>query len=66
LDADDICAANYPPKECFNSYFKDDENLVLFDEAHKYEIVIPVPTLSLLPAGKNATRGNGAHFVVVP
>ena len=47
LDSDDLCAANYPPQQCFDSYFKDDEDLVIFDESHKYEILIPVPTLTL-------------------
>jgi hypothetical protein len=47
LGSDDLCAANHPPQQCFDSYFKDDENLVIFDESHKYEILIPVPTLTL-------------------
>jgi hypothetical protein len=51
LDSDDLCAANYPPQQCFDSYFKDNENLVIFDEAHKYEILIPVPALTL-PTGQ--------------
>lgn len=51
LDLSDRCAANYPPQECFDNYFKDDEDLVIFDESHKYEILIPVPTLTL-PRGQ--------------
>ena len=54
LDADDLCAANYPPQHCFDSYFKDTENLVIFDEAHKYEILIPVPGLTLPPGQTSA------------
>jgi hypothetical protein len=47
LDSDDLCAANHPPQQCFDSYFKDDEGLVIFDELHKYEMLIPVPILTL-------------------
>jgi hypothetical protein len=46
LDSDDLCAANYPPQQCFDSYFKDNEYLVVFDEAHKSEILIAVPNLT--------------------
>jgi hypothetical protein len=55
LDSDDLCAANYPPQRCFDSYFKDNENLVIFEEAHKYEILIPVPALTL-PAGQTTVK----------
>jgi hypothetical protein len=53
LDSDDVCAAKESPQECFRSYFKDEESIVVFDEAHKYEIVIPVPALTL-PSGQTA------------
>ena len=55
LDSDVICAANCPPQQCFDSYFKDNEYLVIFDEAHRYEIRIPVPALTL-PAGQKTGR----------
>jgi hypothetical protein len=51
LDSSELCAANDPPQQCFDSYFKDDEDLVLFDESHKYEILIPVPALTLPKSG---------------
>lgn len=47
LDSDDLCAANHPPQECFDSYFGEDEFIVVFDEARKYELLIPVPPLTL-------------------
>jgi hypothetical protein len=47
LASADMCAANHPPQQCFETYFKDDEDLIIFDESHKYEILIPVPTLTL-------------------
>jgi hypothetical protein len=50
LDSDDLCAANCPSQQCFDRYFKDDEDLVIFDESHRYEVLIPVPTLTL-PSG---------------
>src|ERR1041385_7238416 len=47
LESADLCGANDPPQQCFDSYFQDDETLVIFDESHKYEILIPVPSLTL-------------------
>jgi len=49
LSSDDLCAANYAPQSCFDSYFKDDEDTVIFDESHKYELHIRIPALTLPP-----------------
>ena len=46
LEVDDLCAANDPPQSCFDRYFKDDDDIVVFDESHKYELHIPVPTFT--------------------
>ena len=46
LDRVDLCAANPPPQECFDRYFKDDESIILFDEPHMYEILIAIPAFS--------------------
>jgi hypothetical protein len=59
LDSDDLCAANLPPQQCFDSYFKNDEDLVIFDGAHKYKIVIPVPGLTLPPG--HSSRFSSSH-----
>jgi hypothetical protein len=57
LYVDDLCdfrvwseivtGDNQPPQSCFDRNFKEDEAIVIFDEAHKYEILIPVPPLTL-------------------
>jgi hypothetical protein len=47
LEVDDQRAANDPPQSCFDRYFKEDEDIVIFDDAQKYEILIPVPPLTL-------------------
>ena len=47
LDVDDLCAANEPPQSCFDRYFKEDDEIVIFDEAPKYEILISVHSLTL-------------------
>ncbi len=59
LDAD-LCTADTPPQQCFDSVFKDDENIVILDESHKYEILIPIPVLTLSPVS-----GHGAKIVRV-
>ena len=67
LDADDLCAANEPPQRCFDSYFKGDQNIVIFDDVHRYQVMIPVPALTL-PAGaaKTVTQDKGRYLLVVP
>jgi hypothetical protein len=54
LESDELCAANHPPQQCFDRYFKGDEDFVIFDEPQKFEAVIPVPTLTL-PRGKTVS-----------
>jgi len=44
----DLCAPNEDEKDCFKSYFQEDDSIVLFDNPAKYEIRIPVPTLTPL------------------
>lgn len=51
LDAAGLCAPNYDPQTCFNSYFQDDDYIVLLDSQAKYEIRIPIPVLTLPPKG---------------
>jgi hypothetical protein len=61
LYVDDLCefrvgsesftGDNQPPQSCFDRNFKGDEATVIFDEAQKYEILIPVPPLTL-PCGR--------------
>jgi hypothetical protein len=46
LDNDDLCAAKADPQTCFNSYFKDEAQIVIFDETRKYEIRIPIPAFT--------------------
>ncbi len=46
LDADALCAPNYPAHVCFEDHFKDDDNVVLFDQRNAYTVVIPIPTRS--------------------
>jgi len=50
LDSDQLCAANYDPQSCFDSYFKDDQEIVLFENMNRNEVRIPVPTLVTVPA----------------
>ena len=49
LESDQLCAAKYDPKKCFDSYFKDDDEIVIFDNSAKYELHIPIPSLTLSP-----------------
>ena len=46
LENDDLCAGNTDPQECFDSYFKDQSAIVVFDDAHKYEVRIAVPAFT--------------------
>jgi hypothetical protein len=43
LDNSDLCAAHVDGKQCFDTYFKDQSEIVLFVEGPKYEIRIAVP-----------------------
>ena len=51
LDNDDLCAAKADPQTCFNSYFKDEAQLVIFDETRRYEVRIPIPAFTTPRAG---------------
>ncbi|HEV8413035.1 MAG TPA: hypothetical protein VGQ49_05540 [Bryobacteraceae bacterium] len=55
LDAE-LCTPDTPPQQCFDSFFKEDENIVILDESHKYEILIPIPVLTLSPASKHRAK----------
>jgi hypothetical protein len=52
LESNNLCAANYAAQSCFDSYFKDDEDIVIFDDTHKYELHIQIPPLTLPPQGR--------------
>ena len=43
LDNADLCAADTNNRECFNRYFGDQQSIVIFDDALKYEVEIPIP-----------------------
>lgn len=60
LDNSDLCAAKYEPQSCFNSYFQDFDNIVLFDSIQKIEIRIPIPKLTVIQ------RGQAGNMVVMP
>jgi hypothetical protein len=51
LDADQLCAADTEPQKCFDSYFRDDEEIIVFDNQNRYELRISMPSLSLPPDG---------------
>jgi len=46
LENSDLCAAKVDPQVCFDSYFKDQSEIVVFDETHKTEIRIRMPSLT--------------------
>lgn len=52
LENDDLCAAKVQPQSCFDTYFKDQGEIVIFEETHKYEIRIPMPDLTA-PKSRN-------------
>jgi len=41
-----LCAAQEDPQICFNSYFKDQAEIVIFDTTRKFEIRIPMPAFT--------------------
>ena len=45
----EICAANYDPRKCYDSYFRDADALVIFDERARLKINIPMPQLIYEP-----------------
>jgi hypothetical protein len=44
LANDDLCPAKTDGKECLDRYFQEAAEIILFDEAPKYEIHIPIPS----------------------
>ena len=46
LENDDLCVAKEEPQTCFDAYFKDQSEIVIFDEATKYEIRVAIPTFT--------------------
>jgi hypothetical protein len=46
LENDSECSPTVKVEECFNSYFKDESDIVLLDQSQKYEIRIPIPPLT--------------------
>lgn len=51
LDADQLCSTDTEPQKCFDSYFKDDEEIVVFDNQNRYELRISMPSLTVPPGG---------------
>lgn len=51
LENDDLCAPRVDPRTCFYSYFKDQAEIVIFDDAPKYEIRIPLPASTAPKSG---------------
>jgi hypothetical protein len=52
LESDQLCAANFDPQSCFDSYFKNDQEIVLFENLNRNEVRIPIPTHVTLPANR--------------
>jgi hypothetical protein len=46
LDAADLCAAHATGKACFDAYFHNQSDIVIFDEGPKYEIRAAVPAFT--------------------
>jgi hypothetical protein len=46
LENDDLCAPNAEPQICFDTYFKDESEIVIFDEDSKYEIRVTIPAFT--------------------
>lgn len=46
LDNDELCAAKVNTKQCFNNYFADQKDIVIFDSDGKYEIHATIPPFS--------------------
>lgn len=63
LDNEDMCTANYDPRQCYDSYFKDADALVLFDQVNRYKVSIPIPPLNYEPSRHAA---GGSKFGGIP
>jgi len=46
IDNDDLCTATVSPQNCFDAYFKDQTEIVIFDSQEKYEVHVPIPTFT--------------------
>ncbi len=51
LENSELCAAHEDPHQCFDAFFKNDDEIVLFDESRKYEIHISIPQIQI-PKGQ--------------
>lgn len=49
LEATQLCAAGYSAQKCFDNYFKNDEEIVVFDNLNRYELRISMPSLTVPP-----------------
>jgi hypothetical protein len=49
MGSTELCAADYDPRKCFESYFKDSDALVIFDGIARLKISIPMPSLTYDP-----------------
>jgi hypothetical protein len=45
LENDELCTPDMKPHDCFNGTFKDEGEIVIFEDGPKYEIHIPIPAL---------------------
>ena len=55
LENVELCAAKVEPQTCFNNYFKDQSQIYIFDDIHKYEARIPIPAFTA-PKGENVPK----------
>lgn len=46
LENNDLCAPTVDPQSCFDTYFKNQGEIVIFDDTRKYEIRIPMPAFT--------------------
>ena len=46
LANDNLCVAKLDPQNCFDAYFGEDSEIVIFDEMLKYEIHISIPAFT--------------------
>ncbi len=46
LENDDLCAGKDDPQSCFDRYFKEEAEIVIFNETGRYELHIPMPAFT--------------------
>lgn len=56
MGSTELCAANYDPRKCCDSHFKDADALVIFDGIGRFKISIPVPQLTYDPTKDGADK----------